>query len=135
MEGIRPWQINERAVCEALIAQPDKEWGLGELLRVVPPTEGTQELFAELERLGAIEFYWVPRHPAKPVHPLDAGNLPSVRRLRLTADGAGIISNLLAVGRPRGVIGTFLWEGGLNAAAVWQAKRRERAWKRSRRSG
>jgi len=134
MEGIRRWRINERALCEALIERPDKTWSPNDLAQVVDPGTKTADMFADLERLGAIEFLWVPPRPARLVHPLDPGGSPSVRCLRLTGDGAAIIRNQLDGGRSRGVIGTFLWEGWGNAVAVWQAKRRERAWKRSRRS-
>ena len=134
MEGIRPWRINELALCEALIENPHKAWSHLELIQFSGLSgEKTDELLGELGRLGAVEFFWDPPRPAHPVHPLDARHPRSQTRVRLSAEGATIIRNQLDAGRPRGVLGTFLWEGWSNAVAVWQANRRERSWKRSHR--
>lgn len=121
-------------MCAALIEQPDRAWSVAELERVTGEFEEAGRVLDELGRLGAVEFFWVPPHPVRPVHPLDGRYPQSVRSLRLTGEGAAIIRSRLDSGRPQGVISTFLWEGGSSAAAVWQAKRRQRAWKRSRRS-
>jgi hypothetical protein len=135
MEGIRPWQINELALCEALIEDPRKIWSSLDLTQVSGlSAEKTADVLYKLQRLGAVEFFWDPPRPAHPVHPLDAHSPRSRRLVRLTGEGATVIRNQLDAGRPRGVLGTFVWEGWSNAKAVWQAKRREDEWKRSRRT-
>jgi len=133
MEGIPQWRINERTLCEALIEDPRKTWSVLDLeLLSGVSLEKTEEVLYEFSQLGALEFFWDPPRPAHPVHPLDARIPPSVRRVRLIGDGAAIVRNALDAGRSRGVIGTFLWEGWDNGVAVWQAKRREKSWRRSR---
>lgn len=137
VEGPEPWRINERALCNALLEHPGKTWCCGELIQISGLTVArAQQVLAELAMLGAVESTWGAPCATKQFHPLErlkrGVDLPCGQRVRLIDDGAEVIRNRLDGGRPRGVITAFLWEGWGSASAVWQAKRRERAWRRSR---
>jgi hypothetical protein len=79
--------------------------------------------------VGAVEHV---RQGPGPDGPARSGNLwqrGGSQPILAARDGM-VIRNLLAAGRPQGVVGTLVWEGRKNAAAVWQARRREKDWKR-----
>lgn len=124
-------------MCDALLEHPGKTWCCGELIQVSGlSVEKAQRLLAELSALGAVESTWGSACATKQFHPVErlkaSVDLPCGQRVRVLGDGAAVIRNRLEGGRPKGAVTTFLWEGWGNAAAVWQAKRREKAWRRSR---
>jgi hypothetical protein len=128
VEGIRPWQVYRQAVYDALLSGRET-WRRGDLGEVCGlESEKLDEILFDA---GAIELSWDPPRPALS-RPLDRRYPLSGARIRLVPDGPGLIHNELNAGRPESVICTFLWEGWDNAVAVWQAKRREKAWKRGR---
>ena len=131
MEGIGRRHVFERDLCALLIQDPDKRWVVDSLVyesRCSP--ERTDEVLRLLERLGAVELFWDPPRASGIVHPLDARAAASRRCVRLTGDGDEIVRGVLAEARPRTVIGTLLSSGAQDAGGLWQAKRRERAWRR-----
>ena len=120
IDGIRPWQARARSLCRALIEEPGKAWRTDDLMLECACGEPKMfKVLNELSRLGALELDW--RGPSREA------------RVRLTETGEDTVRSLLEAGRPKSVFGTLIWEGWTSAVAVWRYKRREKAWKRSRR--
>lgn len=143
MEGEKKWKrADERWLLELLLKHPGRVWARGELHSACsnagwPMGERFDEVLHELWAEGAIVSRWDSPEPVRPHHPLDPRYAQQRRQqqrqllLNLTPDGDAVIRNLLATGRPKSVIGTFLWEGGDNATAMIQAGKRERAHQRA----
>ena len=72
---------------------------------------------------GAVEHAPYPPRLVGQVSAVNPRYVRSSERFKAVDEGQTIRS-LLALGRPQGVIGMWLWEGRSNAIAIWQAKRR-----------
>ena len=143
MEGEKKWHWRDREILKILLEHPGRVWDVAEVAaakvdRVTLSGERLREDLYELWLLGAVEYQWDKPAPDRPRHPLDPRYVyrPQQRlQVYVTPDGEALIRNLIAEARPKGVIGTFLWEGAESAAAVRQAGKRRRAHQRALRRG
>lgn len=130
MDGVRPGQIHARRICEALVEEPGKVWSSAELAQVSGCGVRTADrVVRRLWLAGAVDHVRDPIRPVEPASTVYRRDARGSRQLRAAEDGQ-VIRDLLARGRPRSVIGMLVWEGPLSATALWQAKRKNRSWRR-----